>query len=234
MKDQNSATIADVVLPIVEISGLPPNLRYERLLGTGFLVGGSRYLLTCRHVITSVRPGNYVLALRVTNGAFETIQLDKLVTHPSQDVALYQVDISDHVTSWLLPTAEPQFQTLDCQVWGYPTDALFDSGERSLQGQVLQRPELVFMKGYIRRRISGELFGLQGDQFYELNDSAGDGCSGGPIIRVDGGRRWKVFGIYSGEMISEQTGKPFRSRGYGIRMEAVTEWLQSIDPQLLA
>ena len=223
--------ISDVVLPIIEVEGIPPNLAYKRCLGSGFLIGGSEYLLTAAHVFKSCQPG-YAVALRVVDGRFETIQLDNITEHPTEDVAICSVKIPNHVNSFLQPSSTPEHQSLDCHVWGYPTDVLYDSDERGNDGRTLQRPELIFMKCYIRRRITRAIPPFKGSQFYEINDSAGAGCSGAPMVAIKP-FAWQVCGIYMGEMLREHGENPVRSRGYAVRMEAVADWLRQINPSLI-
>jgi Trypsin-like peptidase domain len=222
-------TIRNVVLPIVEVEGTPPNLAYKRLLGSGFLIGGSAYLLTAAHVFRPCQPG-YAVALRVVDGRFETIQLENIIEHPTEDVAICSVKIPNHVISFLQPSSMAEHQSADCHVWGYPSDVLYDSGETVAAGRTLQRPELIFMKGYIRRRVTRPIPPFKGSQFYEINDSAGAGCSGAPMIVFP---TWRVCGVYMGEVTSEQGGNPIRSRGYAVRMEAVADWLRALNPNLV-
>jgi hypothetical protein len=59
------------------------------------------------------------------------------------------------------------------------------------------RPELIFDRGYVRRRIPRELpiSMYRGRMFYELNIVAGEACSGSPVI-VRRGTLWDVVGVY--------------------------------------
>lgn len=233
MSENASPGIFEVVLPIVEVEQTDQGLSLKQFLGTGFLIGSSNYLMTADHVLRQQRDGHAV-ALRVVDGAFSTIALFDIVRHPKEDVAVCRVELGEHVRSWLVPVSEPHHQSLDCHIWGYPADALFDHGQRDLNGRVLQRPELVFTKAHIRRRVTYEVPGFRGNHFFELNESAGAGCSGAPVLAYTIPFRWHVCGIYMGEVTSERNGQPMRSRGYAVRMQAVADWLRAIDPALIA
>jgi hypothetical protein len=92
----------------------------------------------------------------------------------------------------------------------------------------LQTPDLVFTSGYVRRRISRELpFSIyRGQTFYELSEVAGDGCSGGPVVKIPNtlsGGAWEIMGIYIG------AGEAVTPVGYATRSDSFHSW----EPQLL-
>lgn len=227
MPTNAEAKLTDFVLPIVEVEQQGHGLGYRTLLGSGFLIGDSTKLLTARHVLESGTP-EHAVALIIRDGAWITVQLDNIRHHATEDVSLCDVNIADHPNDCFNPTSAPAYQSADCHIWGYPTDVLYDAEERSPSGAMLQRPELIFTKSYIRRRISKEVRPFRGRAFFEIGDSAGSGCSGGPMIIPRPGVNWNVVGIYIGESISTTgTEDPSRFRGYSLRVEAIADWLRS-------
>lgn len=59
-------------------------------------------------------------------------------------------------------------------------------------------------------------------QFFELSEPAGGGCSGGPVLRMGGGNRWLVVGVYVGQREIEGT-DPVRV-AYAAREESFRDW----------
>lgn len=118
----------------------------------------------------------------------------------------------------------PQFSGCEYSCWGYPHETAKEL--KKLDENAMDRPELVFTQGYIRRRISRQLYPtmiFKGVQFYEVSETIGGGASGGPIIlKTSFGRSvWKVIGIYIGE-------KEDGNIGYAVQAEAFAQWVPSI------
>jgi hypothetical protein len=106
---------------------------------------------------------------------------------------------------------------------GYPADAQHHDGDG------LSAPDLVYLRGYVRRRISRPLIGLTGDAFLELSQPAYGGCSGGPLwTPTTVGGPWLVSGIYLGFLPVSDPSVPFLSVGYGVRDEGFRDWRPSI------
>lgn len=108
-------------------------------------------------------------------------------------------------------------------LWGYPVDVQYEVPNE--HGVALPRPDLVYVEGYVRRRLSNiDLPGIRGSQFFELDSAAGAGCSGAPVIlRQTGGGDWQVTGVYVGNRVNETEGVRV---GYATRV-ADDAWLNS-------
>ena len=103
-------------------------------------------------------------------------------------------------------------------MWGYPEDI---AQELEGQGRVIERPELIYAEGYIRRRISQHAFpGIRGTQLFELSEVVGPGCSGSPIY-INRKPFWDVIGIYIGERLNERS----TSVAYAIREDVFRDWV---------
>jgi hypothetical protein len=126
--------------------------------------------------------------------------------------------------SFLRISESPEFSSLDYHMWAYPDLAAQEIGLLPQPDGVLGFfPDLVFLKGYVRRRLSRELHlsVFRGDRFYEVSEVGGACCSGAPLIsaRTLGGSTWRVFGVYIGEETSH------RHVGYAVRSEAFCHWV---------
>lgn len=139
--------------------------------------------------------------------------------HESEDVAIAQLEaIPFH--SWLVISEKSEHQTCEYDAWGYPLAIAKLSAKYEEEG--LESPELIYTRGYVRRRILKPLpvSIYRGTNFYEISEVAGHSCSGGPIIlrRSVGQPVWQVFGVYIGEA---QAGF---SAAYAVRSDAFYSW----------
>lgn len=111
----------------------------------------------------------------------------------------------------------------DYQLFGYPLDAFYDDiSIRYGPEQLIGRPDLIFSKGHIRRRLSCDLGipNVKSSRFLELSTVAGEGCSGSPIFYTSTSGKWRVIGVYVGEKINDRT----TSVSYAVRAESFSGW----------
>ena len=219
--------VRDVVFPLVRTKIVDGQIAYKNLVGTGFLIGKNSYALTAAHVIEQlgIENGEVCHAFFVGTDskwyAFKVIEYEK---HPSEDVGVIRLD--GIFNSWISIHPNVENQSAEYESWGYPIEVAEQPKKYEQDGK--ENPDLIYTRGYVRRRISKELsFSIfRGENFYELSDMGGHGCSGGPIIlrrRSTGpGSMWPVFGIYMGE---NSTGTTV---GYAVRAESFKDWQPSI------
>nr|WP_278265266.1 hypothetical protein [Nocardia sp. AG03] len=159
-----------------------------------------------------------------SDGGWSAHDVAQNETHPSEDVALLNIPALPHL-SFLRPSPKPQHSSFEYMQWAYPDDVVQELEEH---GQIVNRPDLFYLQGYIRRRLSDvPLLGIKGRYFYELNEPGAIGCSGSPIIARRGGATWEVVGIFVGERRSK-TMSGYTAVGYAVRMDALTDWIPSI------
>jgi hypothetical protein len=217
--------VRDFIFPLAVVSRSPEGLSLQRVVGTGFLVGTRGFGLTAAHVVPQSQ--SELAAMFVAGGHWVAALVRDAETHPTEDVAVLRLDANPE-----LPGAfsSPFYfrktwvgSGWDYMLWGYPEEVYFEVLEqRSVDGTVPVRPDLVCSKGYVRRRLSMELPGIRGSGFFEISDPAGSGCSGSPVFGANG---WDVVGIYVGERRRENG----IAVGYAARIDAFLDW----SPKLL-
>lgn len=185
-----SPALRDVVLPVVTIDPGADGVWLQRFLGSAFLIGSRGYALTAAHVIPAEGDGLAVLA--ADDAGWRAHLVEGWEAHPTEDVAVLKV-AGPLTPSWMSLAGSWEGQSLPYRSWGYPASVMYEIVDNGL---ARPRPDLVYTQGYIRRRVSSPLPGLVGSQFFELSESVGCGCSGGPVLRMDAGTRWLVVGVY--------------------------------------
>lgn len=229
--------IIDVIVPIIIASKDKNGFKYETLLGTGFYIGKSGYVMTAGHVLEQAQAytskGNVLGVMLIIKGQryfFEALSSEK---HPAHDIGLLQLP-APSLESFLVISNTSENQTCEFHMWSYPEE-IADLAKHDIVGEENGRPvgrgiaipELVFFQGYIRRRISKQLHLriYTGDQFYEISEIGGACCSGSPIISKRAmGKTWPVIAIYIGENSSGQVTKA----GYAVRLDQLYDWRPSI------
>jgi len=203
---------------------------YGELIGTGFFIGARGYALTAGHVIDQlfdVLPKNgAVLAIfSDSDGNWHPYEIIEKEKHSSEDVGIIKVN-GDWWNSLLEIDIVPGHSGQEYHCWGYPR--VVAKEVTKIQESGLERPELIFTQGYIRRRISRELEVVMyiGCQFYELSEIVGEGNSGGPVIlktSVRPNQPMKLLGVYIGEKSSKGI-----DISYAVRSEAFMNWSPTI------
>ena len=216
-------SVRDFVFPLAQASQSPDgSIRYERYLGTAFFIGKRGFALTAAHVLDARDPKHALLVGLFADDGWYAFQVDGVECHPTEDVAILRVDGGP----WNSPfraSGTWEGASREYQLWGYPLDAaLVDT---NVAGKVTSTtPDLVYFKGYVRRRITRSLNGLTGASFFELSQPAYGGCSGGPLwYRGDKGV-WRLIGIYVGYLPASKPDEPFLCVGYAVREEAFRDW----------
>ncbi len=215
--NQQSDFIRDYVFPIAAVTQSGPGeRRFERLLGTGFLIGRRGFALTATHVL-NLQANEISAGMFVQDGKWRAHDLTDLAVHPTEDVALIKLEGRDFGSICRLGGTW-EGQSARYMSWGYPEDVLH---EVVREGHAAARPDLVYSEGYIRRRLSDTSLPLiKGSQFFELSDQAGGGCSGSPLLKRVNQETWPLIGIYLGERTNDSGVRV----GYAVREEAFRDW----------
>ncbi|AQG78407.1 S1 family peptidase [Spirosoma montaniterrae] len=225
-----SDRLHDYVFPIAIASKdrSTDSYSYRELIGTGFLIGNNGYALTAAHVIDQLQDGiksefDVMIGLFQSDSNWYVFELIGFEKHPTEDVGIVKLQ-GEGWKSFLTVTDMPQNSSCEYHCWGFPRSIAEEM--KMLDEDALERPELVFTQGYVRRRISRELYPtiiFRGTQFYEVSETIGGGASGGPLVLKSsvGQDKWKVFGIYVGE-------KEGGNVGYAVRAESFTHWTPNI------
>ena len=232
MFTQTAGRVRDFVFPLLSASFNGTEIRFLDLLGTGFVIGSLGCAITAAHVaekIESVKEQNteqtqfgVVSGFIETDNSWWAVEAVTADIHPTEDVALIQMDNGQQawLPSVIALSESNDTSNLPYQQWAYPQDVLYDIVH---DGKTQERPDLVYMEGYIRRRMTGiPLPAIRGTRLFEVSTAAGPGASGSPLVAKPGigMERWPVTGIYIGERSSDSGDRV----GYAARVEDVRDW----------
>lgn len=222
---EQKGNIRDYVFPLVTATKDNRGIySYGELIGTGFFIGNGGFGLTAAHVIDQLReslPTNGVILALFTDGQnWHPYEVEQTEKHPTEDVGIIKVT-GDWWQSFFNIDDYPHNSSAEYACWGYPKVVAQEI--KKIQQGALERPELIYTQGYIRRRISRELEVsiYIGQQFYELSEIVGEGNSGGPVLlkKSFGQPKWQVVGVYIGEKASHGV-----DISYAVRAEAFANW----------
>lgn len=214
--------LRDYILPLVEISVHDDGFDYEAFHGTCFLIGSDGFAVTSAHLL-GVLPGNCLAALVVESGLWRAHIIEKFEEHPVEDVAILKLKGMKR-RSFLRISENSEYSSCAYRQLAYPEDA---ESELVIDDRVVHRPDLIYLEGYIRRRVSNMDLPLRGGLFYELSEPGSVGCSGSPIIDKKGGDLWNVTGVYCGNRIANH-GSVYFGVGYAVRSDAIADWTPAI------
>ena len=222
-----NANVRDIIFPLIKAKKKNESIIAEELIGTGFLIGKDGYAITAAHVIDQLLDGNkeedIILGLFVDNDQWVAVYIESYEKHDIEDVGILKFRTFKR-ESFLKINNLPQHSTCEYHCWGYPHEVAKELSK--LYENSPERPDLIFTQGYVRRRISRELYPtmiFRGKQFYELSETVGGGNSGGPFILKNsvGKKHWEIIGIYIGE-------KSEGDLSYGVRAEGFANWTPKI------
>lgn len=227
---KQSSLITDYIFPLIKAKKDPNtgNFVYEELIGTAFFIGNRGFALTAGHVIDQLLENHNpekdaIIAIFNTHPSWTVFEIRSFEKHPTQDVGLIKVD----GTNWksiITITDKPQHSACEYHCWGYPHEIAKEY--QKLEENSDERPDIIFTQGYVRRRITGDLYPtmiFKGTAFYELSETVGGGNSGGPVIlkKTTEQLKWHCFGIYIGE-------KEGGNISYAIRADSFFDWRPEI------
>jgi hypothetical protein len=197
-------------------------------MGTGFTIGLSGFALTASHCVpkdfTSLRA-----FFRVPD-KWVVVPVREAERHPSEDVALLRLSIDGEVWGMLRLDRKRRSPELEVEVLGYPEETFY---ERTLpNGTAPYNPQIVNTRAFIRRWVNNPEHNMRGggESFYELSQSAGHGCSGGPVIAYDtpGSKSYQVIGIYKGQRAMTSSDGISSVLGFATRNETFADWRPAI------
>jgi hypothetical protein len=220
--------IADYVFPLVKAKrNAAGHYDYEELIGTGFIIGQGGFALTAAHVIEQcfddLKDDGVIIALFWGGAGWYVSEIHIHEKHPTEDVGIIKLSPGNW-KSIMTISDEPEYSACEYQCWGYPHETAKEV--QQLYQDVIERPDLIFTQGYVRRRITRELYPtmiFRGTQFYELSEQVGGGNSGAPVVlkKSIGQEYWKVLGIYIGEKVNGNI-------SYAVRSESFYSWVPNI------
>ncbi|EPB5914418.1 serine protease [Citrobacter amalonaticus] len=213
-----SDRIRDYVFPLCIVEDSPEGSSLQQFLGSGFLIGNNAFALTARHVLRGVE--GRVCALFVVNSEWRAFDISNIEFHPEEDVAIFKVNHPD-LRSIFCFNNEFENASREYMQFAYPDDMMY---ELEVDGRASGRPDMVFLKGYIRRRTNHPIPHIRGVQFFELSQIGGTGCSGSPIFKPNNGGPFKVMGVYVAERLNERG----TSVSYAVREDAIRDWIPNV------
>lgn len=235
--------VRDIVFPLILAEQTKVGeSKVVSFLGTGFLIGSEGYALTAAHVVDiKVEANQAIVALFINKetNKWEIFNADRADTHPTEDVAVLKMRQGTWYKTDVKISFEMQFASFEYQLFGYPCANLYEDVDVKDQfGSVLGRPDLIYSKGHIRRRVSFKLPSIKGNCLYELSEPVGSGCSGSPIFKSKNGI-WEVIGIYIADKTESavfegydkdlnwtiQSFELSGSLSYAVRMDAIKDWV---------
>jgi uncharacterized protein CbrC (UPF0167 family) len=153
-----SDEIRDHIFPLCVAEGG----EMKGLLGTAFTIGSRGYALTAAHCIPRDATGLTGLFTVGEPSEWHGISVGQVERHPTEDVALLQLGGSGWRSIFTLSPAW-HGSTLQYRMFGYPEDTYHEIVEA---GQAKTRPDLVYVEGYVRRRVTTvELPSIRGTSF---------------------------------------------------------------------
>ena len=216
--------VRDFIFPLVTARRTDAGGReFKEFLGSGFLIGKRGFGLTATHVAPP-QLDDEIGALFVEDDKWAFYPLEAREAHPAHDVTILRLSTGREWQSPLRLRNCWEGSSTKYDQFGYPVDALYDIVDERVM-RVVPRPDMVFVQGYVRRRISQTMPipKVKGDQFFEVSELAGQGCSGSPLY-INNNGIWDVIGIYVGERLVEGG----VMLGYAVREEAFRDWVPDV------
>lgn len=233
MKINDVNKISGFIFPLFRYTRFSGNIKLEKYIGTGFLIGSNSFALTAAHVVMAINPDDLIALFPTDENKWIEVFITDYETHPSEDVSIIKL-AGKLNASPLIISNERHYGFKDYFSYGHPSSTLYENPAlRNYDGSLSPFPDLVCTKGYIRRRINFNIELVRGTKFYELNSSSGWGCSGSPLISHEN-INWCVIGIYSAQRIfyeqnDNDSVKYIDSAvGYAVRADGIYNWEPNI------
>jgi Trypsin-like peptidase domain len=216
---QQGDAIRDYVFPLCTIANPDDEApwRFDRFLGTAFVIGDRGYALTAAHVIPQSAVARIAGVFVTGEGRWWAARVIEHETHPTEDVSLLRLAGAPWKSFFRLSNTW-EGASAKYQMWGYPEDVAQELGA---EGRVVDRPDLVYAEGYVRRRLAAHAIPTtRGAEFFEVSELVGPGCSGAPLY-INRRPFWDVIGIYVGERLNDRA----TSVAYAVREDAFRGWV---------
>ncbi len=195
------------------------------LQGTAFLVGENGHAITAAHVIDALQQDGAPVVLFADKANWHVVDLVNLESHPEEDVGIVQLNGGPWY-SIIQISSNVEHSSCEYELWAYPETVAHELRAETANPNHV-RPELIYDRGYVRRRITRQLpiSIYRGKAFYELNIVSGACCSGAPIIKRNRkSRTWESFAIYVGENTADARAMV----SYATRFDALVDWVPKI------
>lgn len=225
--------ISGYIFPLFIYSRFSRNIKLEKYIGTGFLIGSNSFALTAAHVVEAINHNDLIALFPTNENNWIEVFIADYEIHPSEDVSIIKF-ASKLNASPLIISNEKHFGIKEYFSYGYPSSTLYENPNlKNYDGSLSPFPDLVCTKGYIRRRINLNIELVRGSKFHELNTVSGWGYSGSPLISHEN-MNWYVIGIYSAQQIfyepnDDDSVKYIDSAvGYAVRSDSIYDWIPNI------
>ncbi len=215
-----SNLLRDYVFPLCIGRQESDEIKFERFLGSGFLIGSNAFAITAGHVIDNIKDSIFAMFVG-ENNKWYAFKITKSEIHPHEDVAILKLENSALKSIFCLNNAL-ETQSCEYKQFAYPDDMMYELNDA---GKAIGRPDMIYLQGYIRRRTNHPIPSIRGTSLFELSHVGGTGCSGSPIFKITPTKQLRVIGVYVGERLNDRG----TSVSYAVREDAIRAW----SPQIL-
>lgn len=224
--------VRDFVFPLVDaVASDSKEGQYNGQLGTGFLVGQKGLVLTASHVIADRTRATAIFWRE--DQCWRGYDARLIATHPTEDVSLLQLPAG----SWPSPIMVSRRQVhaaMEYSQNAYPIDVTTENA--ALSTVFAHRPDMIYYRGYVRRRYPHPLPSFRGTNFVEVSEVAGGGASGSPLFYAIAGGIWALLGIYIGvrdTLFPDGDQVTKLQRGFALGADEIAAWLGELAPEVV-
>lgn len=220
---KNTLYVEDVIVPLLATS--KSDSHKFRFLGTGFYIDNNGHLITCKHVIESVREDEKIISYQL--GKKQEIEIEIIRSSSKYDISLCK-SISSPTIETFWPFFDESCINLgsDVEVYGYVNEPM---GSR----------ELPFRQRYLRGYVTGISRDSNYPDSFELNFPVLFGMSGSPLVchlKFEGEEKLQtgIVGCGYGSRESEVVHHTFvKTDDYEERVSKIAELGMAYIPQAL-
>lgn len=214
--------VEDIIVPLISVP--KNNNSLFRYLGSGFYIGNEGYLLTCNHVVDSIKQNENLFAYQL--GKKRNLKLAVIQKSKKYDISLCK-SVSPNIDKpW--PFIDETYLTIGyhVEVYGY----LYEP---------LKHDELPFRQRYLKGYVTGISREDNYPDSFELNIPILFGMSGSPLVchlSTEGSNKRKTFiaGIVYGSRQSEIVHHTIlESENYNERISKIIELGLSYMPEAI-